>query len=232
MKFIVGACFILAAVCFQGCYLFQSSGSYYGIETAGKGVVFVLDVSGSMEGKNEGSLKDQATGAAVEAGGDMLGGAIGGTFGGMVADQSKSEATKLGGAKRELIPAVKGLSDSSSFTVLTFGDEIEGWKAGLVSASDVNKTAAMAYLKSLESGGGTPAKEALEEAFTIPGREVIFFVSDGRPSDASATEILNRVKALNPGGNIVIHTIGLGADQDEDFLRNLAEQNGGNYVKK
>jgi hypothetical protein len=223
---------IFASLALSGCYLFQSRSSYYGIQTDGKGVVFVLDISGSMEGKNEGTLKDRATGAAVEAGGDALGDAVGGPIGGALASATKSEATKLGGAKRELIPAIKGLSDSTSFTLLTFGEDIGGWKTSLVSASDVNKTAAIAYLKGLESGGGTPALEALEEAFKIPGREVIFFVSDGQPTDASAAKILERVKTLNAGGNIVVNTIGLGDDQDEVFLKNLADQNGGEYRKK
>ena len=216
----------------HGCYLFQSSESYYGIQTAGKGVVFLLDVSGSMEGKNEGSLTDQATGAAVEAGGDAVGGAIGGGLGGIVSSQTKAEATKLGGAKRELIPAIKGLSDSSSFTVLTFGDGVGGWKTSLVSASDVNKTAAIAWLKNLSSSGSTPAMQGLEEAFSVPGKEVVFFVSDGQPTDASSNDILTRVASLNQSKNIIIHTIGLGGDQDENFLRSLAEQNGGTYVRK
>lgn len=228
------ACLLLflLPVLVSGCYLFQSSDSYYGIQTAGKGVVFVLDISGSMEGRNEGSLTDQAAGAAVQAGGDAVGGAVGGKMGGLIASQTKAEATKLGGAKRELIPAIKGLSDSSSFTLLTFGEKVEGWKSGLVSASDVNKTAAIAYLKNLSSNGGTPALAAIEDAFKVPGREILFFVSDGRPSDGSDGEILKRVAALNTGRTVVIHTIGLGDDQDEAFLRSLAEQNGGTYVRK
>lgn len=223
---------VAVTVLLSGCYLFQSRASYYGIETDGKGVVFVLDISGSMEGKDEGSIKDQVTGVAVETGGDAIGDAVGGTFGSAISGAAKSEATKLGSAKRELIPAVRGLSDSSSFTILTFGAEIGGWKSGLVGATDINKTAATAYLKGLESGGGTPAREALESAFAVPGREVIFFVSDGQPTDASAAQILDRIRQLNPGGNIVVNTIGLGDDQDKDFLRKLAEQNGGTYREK
>ena len=223
---------IAASVVLSGCYLFQSRASYYGIETDGKGVVFVLDISGSMEGKDEGTIKDKVTGAAIETGGDAVGDAVGGVFGSAISGAAKSEATKLGSAKRELIPAVRGLSDSTAFTILTFGAEIGGWKTGLVDASDVNKTAAIAYLKGLESGGGTPANEALEAAFAVPGREVIFFVSDGQPTDASAAQILANVDKLNASRNIIVNTIGLGDDQDKDFLRELAEQNGGTYREK
>ena len=41
----------------SGCYLFQKSDSFYGLQTAGQRIVFVVDTSGSMEGKNEGSLR-------------------------------------------------------------------------------------------------------------------------------------------------------------------------------
>ena len=32
-------------------------------------------------------------------------------------------------------------------------------------------------------------------------------------------------------GRVVIHTIGIGKNMDEGFLRRLAEQNGGTYTK-
>ena len=50
----------------SGCYLFQSSEPFYGLKTSGQKVVFVVDISGSMEGKNEGSLQDRVTGMAVQ----------------------------------------------------------------------------------------------------------------------------------------------------------------------
>jgi hypothetical protein len=223
---------LLALLLVPGCYLFQSSTSYYGIETAGKNVIFLLDISGSMEGKNEGSLSDRATGVAVEAGGDALGDAIGGPLGGMVAGQTKAEATKLGSAKRELIPAIQGLADSSRFTLLTFGNGVKGWNMSLMDATGANKTVATAYLKNLESEGSTPAMAGLEAAFKVPGRQVIFFVSDGQPTDASDAQILQRVAQLNASKQVTIYTIGLGDDQDENFLRQLAQQNGGTYVRK
>jgi hypothetical protein len=61
---------------------------------------------------------------------------------------------------------------------------------------------------------------------------VIFFVSDGQPTDAGANEILARVRELNGTRKIVVSTVGLGGDQDEKFLAALAAENGGKYVKK
>ena len=53
------------SVLLGGCYLFQSSETFYGLKTAGQRIVFVVDISGSMEGKNEGTIQDRVTGAAV-----------------------------------------------------------------------------------------------------------------------------------------------------------------------
>src|SRR3954462_4906345 len=85
----------------SGCYLFQSSETFYGLKTSGQKVVFVVDISGSMEGKNEGTIQDRVTGMAVQASGNAIGNAIGGSLGSFVGQQSTSEVTKLGGAKRE-----------------------------------------------------------------------------------------------------------------------------------
>jgi len=216
----------------SGCYLFEKSETFYGLNTAGQRIAFVVDISGSMEGKNEGSIRDQVTGRAVSTGGSALGHAIGGSIGSFVGNQTASEATKLGGAKRELIPAIQGMPETSSFIVITFGDQVKPWLLGMAQASSTNKATAIALVKDLSATGGTPALEALERAMSYPDVGVIFFLSDGQPTDASADAILNRVRELNSRRHVVVSTVGLGADQDEKFLATLASQNGGQYVKK
>lgn len=215
-----------------GCYLLRQSDTYYGIDTTGQDVVFVVDVSGSMEGKQEGTVVDQVQGAAARKGSEAVGDAIGGETGRFLGRQLGGEATKLGAAKRELIPAIQGLTAQSRFTVMVFGEDIGGWKSGLLEADGANKNLALAYVKNLSASGGTPALAALEEAFTLEDAQVLFFLSDGRPSDGSPEEILQRVRALNANRGMVIHAIGLGGDQDEVFLRRLAQEHGGKYVKK
>src|SRR5882762_5270281 len=76
-----------------GCYLVQHSETFYGLKTAGQKIVFVVDISGSMEGKNEGTLQDRVTGMAVQSGGTALGNAIGGSIGSLVGKQTASEVT-------------------------------------------------------------------------------------------------------------------------------------------
>jgi uncharacterized protein YegL len=217
-----------------GCYLFQKSDSFYGLQTAGQRIVFVVDISGSMEGKNEGSLQDQMTGMAVQKTGNAMGSFIGGSLGSFVGKQTTSEATKLGGAKRELIPAIQGLPAESSFAIVTFGRDVKPWMLGMAPATTQNKNVALATIKQLEANGGTPARKALEAALEFPDATLVLFVSDGRPTDGGDQEILSRVRALNGSRRapVMVSAIGLGDDQDETFLTALATQNGGQYVKK
>jgi uncharacterized protein YegL len=216
----------------SGCYLFQKSETFYGLKTGSQKVVFVVDISGSMEGKNEGNLQDRAVGMAVQGAGSAIGNAIGGGLGSFVGTQTTSEVTKLGGAKRELIPAIQGLPESSQFSIITFGNDTKPWMMGMVPASASNTGMAAAFIKQLEANGGTPARAALEKAFAYQDVGVVFFVSDGRPTDGGAADILSHVRTLNAGRRVTISTVGLGGDQDEAFLNALAAENGGRYVKK
>jgi von Willebrand factor type A domain len=223
---------LLTLAAAPSCYMFRSSDTFYGLKTAGQRVVFVVDTSGSMEGKNEGSLQDQVTGAAVHAGGKTMGNFIGGSLGSFVGKQTASEATKLGGAKRELIPAIQGLPPGSSFAIVTFGRDVKPWILGMAEVNTQNQNVATALIKQLEASGSTPARKALEAAFAFQDATLVVFVSDGRPTDGNAREILTRVQTLNSGRHLVVSTVGLGDDQDEGFLTALATENGGQYIKR
>ena len=223
---------VLAFAVLPGCYLFQSSETFYGLQTAGAKVVFVIDISGSMEGKNEGTLADRAVGVAAQTGSNAVSGLVGGPIGSFLGQQASSEITKLGGAKRELIPALQGLPESSSFSIVTFGNDVKPWFRGMVPAGSDNKNMGVVFVKQLEANGGTPAGKALEVAFGYPDATAIFFLSDGQPTDAGPDQILAQVRSLNAQRHVPVSTVGLGGDQDERFLTALATENGGHYVRK
>lgn len=223
---------VIAFALLAGCYTVRESTEYFGVETLDKNVVFVLDISGSMEGKNEGNITDQMRAEAADRAAGTAERALGGLAGRVAGTTIREESTKLGTAKRELIPAINGLTESSSFTVVTFGNNVETWRGDMVPADQANRSAAAASVKQLDATGGTPAMAALEEAFSLSGVDIVFFLTDGQPSDASPDEILSRVEELNSGKSLEIHAIGLGDDQNEDFLRQLAEANGGTFTKK
>ena len=225
---------LLFALVVSGCYATQQSADYYGIDTAlpGQGVVFVVDVSGSMEGKQEGSVEDLARGAAANAAGRTVERTVGGRVGRLLGGQVRGEATKLGAAKRELIPVIRGLDPASRFTVITFGSRIDPWRGALVDAGGTNKNLAMAHVNGLDANGGTPIQEAVERAFGVAGADVIFLMTDGQPTDAQPSQILATARGLNAGRRVTLHTVGLGPDQDRDFLRALATENGGTYIER
>lgn len=228
------ALILLVALAASGCYAVQKSGDYYGIDTAlpNRGVVFVVDVSGSMEGKQEGSVEDLARGAAARTAGRTVERSVGGRVGRLLGGQVRGEATKLGAAKRELIPVIRGLDASSRFTVVTFGSRVDPWRGSLVGAGTANKNLATAHVNGLDANGGTPIREAMERAFQVPGVDVIFLMTDGQPTDSQPSQILSTTRGLNGNRRVTVHTVGLGPDQDRDFLRALATENGGVYIER
>ena len=215
-----------------GCYAVQASRDYYGLPTAGRNVAFVVDVSGSMEGRQEGSLGDQVRGEAATRAGRSVERTVGGAAGRVLGRQVRREATKLGGAKRELIPALRGLDPATRFGLITFGARVRPWRDALVEATGPNRDAAATHVNGLRADGQTPMREALERAFAFRGIDTIILVTDGMASDGSADAIRQRVRALNPDGRVTLHAVGLGGDQNEAFLDALARENGGRYVRR
>lgn len=214
-----------------GCSTIGSSGKYYGVLTTGKNIAFVVDVSGSMEGKNEGNITDQLRAQATQKAANTAGNAIGGTVGGLLSRSVARESTKLASVKRELGPAIRGLDATSRFTIITFSDSASFWKDDLVSPTSGTTSEASLFVERLDSSGGTAALAGLRAAFAVHSVDTIFFLSDGYPSDAPADKILAEVKSMNSGAGIVIHAIGVGDDKDEQFMRNLAGENGGKYAE-
>ena len=225
----------LLAVCcvaaLLGCSTVGTSTDYYGVPTAGKHIVFVIDVSGSMEGKNEGNLTDKLRAQAAEKAGQEAGSAIGGKLGGMLSKGVQRESTKLASVKRELGPAIRGLDETTKFTIVLFSDSASYWKDDLVKATSDNKAEATVFVERLESSGGTAALEGLRAAFDVEEADTVFFLSDGYPSDASSDEILKQMRTMNADGDMTVHSIGVGDNKDEQFMQDLAEENGGRYAE-
>ncbi len=217
------------AIFITGCSTFMSSGDYYGISTTGKNIVFVIDISGSMEGRNEGNISDKLRAQAMDRAGSKVGSFIGGKMGSFVSSGIKKNTTKLASAKRELGPALRGLSPDVKFTIITFSDKADYWEKNLQSSTTSSKTRASAFLERLSATGGTAALKGLQAAFSVRGADTIFFLSDGFPSDAGSSKILNEVSKLNRSKKIKIHSIGLGDNKDENFLKSLASENNVNY---
>jgi len=241
------AILLISVLLISGCYLTKKSESYYGINTANtKNVLFIIDISGSMEGKAETDAQGKVISKTTEVVGNKVADKIGGLGGQVVKKATTNQLTKLGKAKKELIPTIRGLSEGTKFNIIIFEDKVKVWGTKLFEANSTNKGLALAYLEKLESGGGTNIYESVEKAFQIAGPgakdgttamvvETIFLLSDGEPTSGAitnTTEICEKIRSWNPKNRVIIHTIGLGEDCDKEFMKKIASENGGTFIDK
>jgi HEAT repeat protein/uncharacterized protein YegL len=67
------------------------------------------------------------------------------------------------------------------------------------------------------------------------GADTIFFLSDGKPTVGDVldtTQILNAVRRWNELRRVKVHAVGVGGDHDAAFMRELADSSGGVYVNR
>lgn len=221
-------------------YSADGSTAYHGIETPSKSIIFVIDVSGSME---QMVMEPER-----------------------FKDGGYPSMHRLDIVKTELRRTIEKLEPYVRFNVLSFATDVKPWKKDLVPANVLNKSSADSWIERLEAiggaskqdlaevglgasanleGGKTNTYDALMAALGIDTKkkkrkktdyavdiDTIFFLSDGRPSHGAYTvpeDILREVEEANSLRRVVIHTIGIG-DVHLELMRELARQNGGEFV--
>jgi hypothetical protein len=212
--------------------------TYHGIETPSRAILFVIDVSGSMEQEVVEKERFQE--------GDY------------------PSYHRIDIVKTELLRTIQGLESYVRFNILAFATDVKTFKKGLVSANPLYKSSAESWIKRLEAIGGASKEDlasvglagsanleagktnshgALMAALEVAGRgaqdknyevavDTIFFLSDGRPSYGDyvdTNDILREVQAANDLRKVVIHTIAIG-EFERSFMERLAQENGGVYV--
>jgi HEAT repeat protein len=212
--------------------------TYHGIETPSRRIVFVIDVSGSMENLVVEKERFQ--------------------------DGGYPSMLRIDIVKTELARTIESLEDYVEFNVFAFATAVKPWKSGLVKANVLNKSSAMDWVKRLAAIGGASKEDlaqagltgaanldagktnthgALMAALGVPARggtaadyavevDTIFFLSDGRPTVGEyvdPTDVLRQVREANALRKVVIHAIAIGEFQKE-FMKQLAEENGGVFV--
>ncbi|AIM59543.1 hypothetical protein IX49_03020 [Cellulophaga lytica] len=212
----------------QSCYVAKKSDDFFGIETSTKNTLYLIDVSGSMEGIDEGSVKDQVVREVGNKAGNQVSKAIGGKIGSILGKQVTKEATKLGAVKRKLIPAIKGLPDGKKFLVFSFNNNVTKQATEFRVASNTTRTSSNIFVQNLKASGGTNTLEGLLEALSIADVQEIVLMSDGLPNSGPKA-VLEEIKKVNTS-NIIIHTIAFGEDADLDFMRTLAQENNGTFI--
>lgn len=212
--------------------------SFHGVETPSRSILFVIDVSGSME--QEVSERERYAGGGYPS------------------------FQRIDIVKTELARTIEALEPYVKFNILAFATEVKIWKKDLVPANRLNKSSAEAFVRRLEAIGGNSKSDlaeaglvgsanlemgktntyaALMTALEVDGKkskkgdyevevDTIFFLSDGRPSTGvfiDTDDILIQVGRANDLRKVVIHALAIGEFQ-KDFMRRLAQENGGVFV--
>lgn len=158
-----------------------------------------------------------------------------------VIDRSRSMASLVDGVSRlekasdELEKAIKGLSDYAEFTVYAYDSTVISWKPTLVPANDENKRDAVAFTRRLFPRNKTNCYEALGAGLHVDGDlEAMYFLSDGVPTTGPIIEpfsIVETITAQNSFQRTSVITFGIDARGiHEEFLRQLAEKNWGEFI--
>jgi len=220
--------------------------TFMGVETSSRNIVFVIDVSGSME---ELVVSKE-------------------TF----RERGFNNFQKLEVVKEELRRSVESLGDNVRFNIHSFATQVHPWKDRLVPANALNRRAAAQWISELKPIGGQmaaerasaglrnssgledgrtnayagllaglgldqdpkqrgPVTEAATDAKEGEG-DTMFFLTDGKPTVGELVDtedILKSIQELNRFRKVTIHTIAIG-DFTSSFLKQLAEQNGGVFV--
>ncbi|HET6201858.1 MAG TPA: HEAT repeat domain-containing protein [Planctomycetota bacterium] len=211
---------------------------YHGIQTPSKRVLFVVDISGSMED------------FVVERE--------------RFKERGFTKFRKIDIVREELARTIRNLEPHVLFNILSFATKVKPWRKTLVGANTLNKTAAVDWADSLEPIGGSSAEglataglggsASLEEGRTnsyaallaalgVSGPsdpaidepspvDTVFYLSDGRPSVGEyvdTDDILAIVTEINRRRKIVVHVLAIGEFQ-RGWMERLAKENGGQFV--
>lgn len=136
-------------------------------------------------------------------------------------------------AKAALMATVDSLPEQVAFNIVMFDKTATVWQPRLLPASIPIKQMAMQTVVSRGMGGGTASHAALNAAFGLDP-EVIYFLSDGEPTDGQPAQIVESISERNRTRRISIHTIGVvtqrgGGGGLTFFMKPLAENNYGTF---
>jgi len=182
----------------------RSKASFFGIKIISKRVVFIIDVSGSMNEPMRTRYVDQSTGE-----------------------------TRMSVAIRELKKAIDSLDRGALFNIIPFSSGVDLWlDEGVAGSDQKTRDEAKEFTDKLGAGGGTNIYGAVEAAFRDQEVDTIFVLSDGEPSVGDELDpqvIRDHIARWNEHRDIEIHCIAVGGALQ--LLEWIAEDSGGTYVK-
>ena len=210
--------------------------AFFGMEVVAKNVIFLLDVSGSMQivdvlPEDPGDAAGGGGGAATGVGGE------GDTPKPAPTPGQKESRQRIRRVQDELIRTIEKLPPDVQFNVISFNHKIQVMSKGLVRASSRRKREAIQYVRNFNAEGETWTDHALREAFGARGLRAMFLLSDGAPRRDNklldTTPILQWVREANRFRRVRINTVGFAqaGKNLRNFMADLAKQNNGEYIE-
>lgn len=214
-----GVARVNATIVIQPKVTVASHSKFFGVPIGGSSVSYVIDTSGSMESLDPGGATvSDSVGAAI--GLALLGAAVGDTV----------KMRKIDTARSELNHMLDSMPPSVAFNLRAFNDRQIPFYSDHVYATPENVSYARAFVDGLEPSGGTVIIESLEAALAT-GSETVVLLSDGLPNDTEEPQqILDMVAQYHASTGVVVHVVGLGMGQDDEFLSTIASSTGGAYA--
>ncbi|RTZ89346.1 MAG: hypothetical protein DSY81_00965 [Bacillota bacterium] len=208
--------------------------AFFGMEVAAKNVLFLLDVSGSMEVVDD--LPEDPGDAPGGGGGTDVGNPDGSPKPTPTPAQQESRQ-RIRRVQNELIRTIEKLPGDVRFNIITFNHEVHAMSKNLVLASARRKREAIQYVRKFNAQGETWTDHALREAFGAANLKAIFLLSDGAPRRDNklldTVPILRWVREANRFRRIRVNTVGFeqAGRKLRVFMRSLAVQNNGQYIE-
>jgi len=194
--------------------------TFFGTTISSKRVIFIIDVSGSMNKaykRRWGGEKPRTALPGEE-------------------EKSEKKVTKIAMAKKELIGAIRRLERDVKFNIVFYNQKFNAWKQKIVPAIYNNKEEAIRFVRNFKAEGRTNIYDTLEFALSDNEVNTIYLLSDGLPNEGAYTEpatIIEKITEMNRGRRVIINTISFGlSNKGKNFLRELAKRNGGLFLER
>jgi von Willebrand factor type A domain len=187
-------------------------------------VVFVLDISGSMDNFAQGRLSSYSATPTTPP------------PPGPVEDPNQPPPPptaapapkKIEVAKAELVDALAKLPLGTRVNVIFFNSDLDALAADVEPLSDQSRDGMIKFVSSVGASGSTALAPAMRAAFLMNAKRIVL-LSDGLGNvGGGADSVLKDAREAMRGG-VRIDTIGLGAGQDGSLLSSLAGESGGLY---
>lgn len=211
--------------------------TFFGLKITSKKIVFVLDISGSMNDPSEPPKGSQEPPKEYSGNGPKP-----------EPWEPGMKGTKLEVLKHEFEKTCNKLDPKVTFNIIVYGATHLQWKDKMMPATPPNKAEAIDFVKKQPGNGMTNMGDALEKAFELAGNglkdknyaalvDTIYLMSDGAPNAGkypTTDDIIKKINEWNALSKVIINTIGLGdpSNYNPDFLTRIAKMTGGIFVKR